>query len=175
MSSFPIEAKSFANSLAGRLLDRFSLFLEFLSYPLPSDRPPKLLEKRHAVERAQKVLCLLAGHSFDAQGLDASRPGAKGVKQKKRKQSRNCTPKTVMDTKAFDELGMTVPTDQDEAFAVVASIIDEQKRLMEVGYHGSYYVHLIDAVMHSALSTSLALCTSGRHDTTCLRVCLSIR
>lgn len=134
MGSFPGEAKAFATSLGGRLLDRFSLYLEFLSYPMPSDRPPKILEKRHAVERAQKMLHLLAEHSFEPNGPGTSRPGAKGIKQKSRMQFNTSTLKSVADTKSFDDLGMTVPADQDEALAVTACIIEEQKRLMEVRY-----------------------------------------
>ena len=132
MNSFPTEAKAFATSLAGHLLDRFSLYLQSLHYPLPSDKPPRILEKRHAVERAQKVLRLIAEHSFDAQSPGTSKPGTKGVKQKNRKQSRGSTSKPVADVRSFEDFGMTVPADQGDAIAVAAGIIGEQKQLMEV-------------------------------------------
>ena len=165
VGSFPVGAKAFATSLGGRLLDRFSLYLEFLSYPLPSDKPPKILEKRHNVERAQKVLRLLAEHSFDARGPGTSKPGTKGAKQKSRKQSKGSKLKAVMDTKSFDDLGMTVPADQGEALAVAASVIEEQKHIMEVRHRGSSRSRISHPSMRSALSTSPSLRSPARDHT----------
>lgn len=155
-------------SLGARILDRFSLFLEFLPYPSPSEKPPNILEKRHYVEHATRALQLLAEHEFATTNAAAIKSGRKGARQKGKKSVDNAIYKNAIDPKVFDALGIPVPTDKDGTSAVVKNIIDEQKRCMEVStdFHGIVAIDNMIVV----LSTRLTPYSPTRHHTECLHL-----
>ena len=132
IGSLPNDATDFATSLGARILDSFSLFLEFLPYPTPSEKPPNVLEKRHYVEHATRALQLLSDHPFASSSNAATKPGSKGARKKGKNPVKNASYTSETDPKPFKALGLSVPADGDEAYAVVKSIFEELKLCMEV-------------------------------------------
>ncbi|KAI0770957.1 hypothetical protein BD413DRAFT_613484 [Trametes elegans] len=62
---YPHHAEPFLNSLASRLLKRFSLYLHFLPYEDSSDAPPSLRRNRRDVEVADLVLQAVSKFHFN--------------------------------------------------------------------------------------------------------------
>lgn len=164
----PDEAIGFATSLGARILDNFSLFLEFLPYPSPSEKPPNILERRHYVEHARRALQLLAEHPLAMKGTAGNRSGSKGARQKGKKAVKNTVSMKVIDPDPFNALGVVVPVDEDEVYSVVKSIVDEQKQCMEV----SSVLHAVVTAYNTTdvvLSSCSASCTPARDHTTRFR------
>ena len=153
--------------MGARILDSFSLFLEFLPYSSPSERPPNILEKRHYVEHAGRALQLLAEHPLATRGTAANKPSSKAARRKGKKPAKYTVSTNVIDPKVFDGLGVPVPADEDEIYAVMKDIVDELRRCMEVSS-----VHCAVITMHNmvdiVLSACLASCPPTRLDTACV-------
>ncbi|KAH9931245.1 uncharacterized protein B0H18DRAFT_929725 [Fomitopsis serialis] len=168
LASFPADAKSFATSLAGRLIERFSLFLVFLRYPSPSAEPEDIRDNRHSVERAKRVLEVLAGLPFSY--ATAEDPGLAGrsssglVKQKGKgkKQPRTPSSSVKIDLKLLNELGIKVPSDRDEALAVVASIMDSQKRILQNYLQIIRYPHLKETIKGTYIMRDVSAATPSQ-------------
>ncbi|KAH9910160.1 uncharacterized protein B0H18DRAFT_516086 [Fomitopsis serialis] len=168
LASFPADAKSFATSLAGRLIERFSLFLVFLRYPSPSAEPEDIRDTRHSVERAKRVLEVLAGLPLGY--ATAEDPGLAGrsssglVKQKGKgkKQPRTPSSSVKVDLKLLNELDIKIPSDRDEALAVVASIMFSQKRILQNYMQIIRYPHLTDTIKGTYITRDVSASTASQ-------------
>ncbi|KAH9931249.1 uncharacterized protein B0H18DRAFT_1116412 [Fomitopsis serialis] len=128
--ALPIEASLFSASLGCRVLQRLSLFFVFLSYPSPADIPDGILMEHHSVERAKRLLHILAQHLFESSGRTGG-PVRGSKKQKAKQQVQRPAPMPTLDSKVFNDLGIEVPSNRNEALAVAASVIETQRHLLQ--------------------------------------------
>ncbi|KAI0327262.1 hypothetical protein GY45DRAFT_1428013 [Cubamyces sp. BRFM 1775] len=144
---FPDTATCFASSLQAKLLERFSLYLLFLPYPdLTRDQPPSLTPHRRHVELAAPLLRALTklrahlGDAIAAMELDEDdteefADAYFAVRKKKgkhqRKKSKRSNYAASTDLKVFADYGASVPATSGEAIQMIASILDNQKTILQ--------------------------------------------
>ena len=130
-------------------MERFSLYLLFLPYPdLARDQPPFLTPHRRHVELAAPLLRALAnlrthlGDTAAAMEPDEDDMEEFGdvyfVVRKKGKHRRQKSKRSNFvapgDLKLFGDYGASVPATSEEAAHTIASILDNQKTILQVGH-----------------------------------------
>ncbi|TFY54263.1 hypothetical protein EVJ58_g8968 [Rhodofomes roseus] len=144
LDALPTEMKLFSTSLGCRVLQRLCLFLAFFSYPSSSDKPADIDEEHRSIQRAKRGLHILAQHSFEK--TESAVKGSSSKKKKAKQRQPPSPPRPAIDSKVFDDLGIAIPSDQNEALAVGASMIDQQKRLLEHYLRVLRYPQLREAI-----------------------------
>ena len=133
----------FSDSIASRLLDKFSLAFLFTLYG-PQEAPPAILnDYRRSVQLALPLLKALAAASLQESVIDedeSTSPSSPTVRraQKKRQPSRRASRAStrsahspIIENKPFLDYGLKVPCTATEASTMAERVLREQKDILE--------------------------------------------
>ena len=134
----------FSDSIASRLLDRFSLAFLFTPYG-PQEVPPAILKDyRRSVQVVLPLLRALAATGLEGSAIDedeSTSPSSPTLRraQKKRQPSRRTSRASirsahspVIESKPFLDYGVKVPYTAAEASMTAERVLKEQKDILEV-------------------------------------------
>ncbi|GBE80111.1 predicted protein [Sparassis crispa] len=128
LDNFPKDPRIFSSSLACKLIERFSLYHYFLSYP-PSEEPLDLRERRQSAQLSTRALEALLTSSLFADDL-----GASGSKPSKRKKASGTSARpggVSLESKPFHDLRMDVPHSRREAEGLADHIMRNLKEVLQ--------------------------------------------
>lgn len=109
-----------------------------MPYDSADVKPHNLWESHQSVQLSFQVLKIISQMSFENKSSQSAYGSEEplvttpsGAKQLKKQKKRD-RPKVTVDSKAFDDLGIEVPTDPRKAQALSNRLLNEQKKRLEV-------------------------------------------
>jgi len=126
LEHFPTTADAFASSLAHKLLQRFWSYLFFIRRSFPADTSNSLENSRKSVEWAPFVLQAISAMLPSNTHSDSS------VQNGRHRGARRRRATVTVNAAPFQKLGMDTPNTIEAAEYCAVSVLQDQKRILEV-------------------------------------------